>query len=227
LSETWLERKEWERVKGRLPKGYKWGVQGARREGKRGRATGRMIMGIREELVDGEIKIEEGIEGTMMSEIRVGKERWRIIGVYISEGIENMTRKIERWTDKGEKNRKLMIGGDFNARVGEEGGGFEGEDGENRGRKAKDGVTNTEGRRLLYWVEENGWSMFNGCMKGDKEGEFTFTKGRGSKRKSRKSEDRGQDRFRLPSGGGKDERKRSERSNGKERKENLEGDMRL
>jgi len=29
-------------------------------------------------------------------------------------------------------------------------------------------------------VEENGWSIFNGCMKGDEEGEFTFTGGRGN-----------------------------------------------
>jgi len=67
LSETWLEKKEWERVRGRLPKEYKWGVQGATRDGKRGRAKGGMIMGIREELVEGEIKIEGGIEGVMMS----------------------------------------------------------------------------------------------------------------------------------------------------------------
>jgi len=90
-------------------------------------------MGVREELVEGEIKIEGGTEGAMMSEIRVSRERWRIIGVYVSEGVEKMMRKIERWTDKGEKKGRLIIGGDFNAKVGGEGGGFEGGDGESRG----------------------------------------------------------------------------------------------
>jgi len=179
LSETWLEKKEWERVKGRLPKGYKWGVQGATRDGKRGRAKGGMIMGIREELVEGEIKIEGGIEGIMTSDINVGKERWRIIGVYVNEGVERMMRKLEKWTDKGEEERKLIIGGDFNARVGEK-GGFEGEEGGIRERKVKDGVLNAEGRRLVNWIEENGWSIFNGCTEGDEEGEYTFTGGKGN-----------------------------------------------
>jgi len=54
-------------------------------------------------------------------DINVGKERWRIIGVYVNEGIERMMRKMEKWTDKGEDERRLIIGGDFNARVGEKG----------------------------------------------------------------------------------------------------------
>jgi len=108
----------------------------------------------------------------------VGKERWRIIGVYVKEGIEGMMRKIEKWMDKGEEGRRLIIGGDFNARVGDKGGGFEGEGGEIRERKVKDGVINAEGRRLVKWMEENGWSILNGCTKGDEEGEYTFTGGK-------------------------------------------------
>jgi len=40
LMETWVERKGWERVKNKLPKGYRWGVQWATRSGRRGRAKG-------------------------------------------------------------------------------------------------------------------------------------------------------------------------------------------
>jgi len=29
-------------------------------------------------------------------------------------------------------------------------------------------------------VEKNRWGVFNSCMKGDEEGEFTFTEGRGN-----------------------------------------------
>jgi len=33
--------------------------------------------------------------------------------------------------------------------------------------------------KFIEWVEKNGWGIFNGCMKGDEEEEFTFT-GRGN-----------------------------------------------
>jgi len=74
----------------------------------------------------------------------------------------------------------VVIGGDFNARVGGEGGGYEGEEGESRERKTKDRVVNAEGRKLVNWIEENGWSIFNGSMRGDEEGEYTFTGGKGN-----------------------------------------------
>jgi len=41
-------------------------------------------------------------------------------------------------------------------------------------------VKNGEGKKLIDWVEENGWGVFNGGMKGDVEGEYTFTGGRGN-----------------------------------------------
>jgi len=46
------------------------------------------------------------------------------------------------------------------------------------GRKEKEEQKiNVEDKKLLEWVKENGWEIFNG-MKGDEEGEFTFTGGR-------------------------------------------------
>jgi len=62
----------------------------------------------------------------------------------VYEGIETMTKKIERWAVRKEGDGKLLIGGDFNARVGGEGGGFDGEEGESRERKAKDRIINGE-----------------------------------------------------------------------------------
>jgi len=118
LIETWLKKKDWDRIRSRLPKGFRWGVQWAVRERKRGRARGGMIMGIREDMAEGEIRIEVGIEGVVMSEIRIGIEKWKIIRVYVSDGIEKMTEKLERWTEKGEGDSIVVIGGDFNARVG-------------------------------------------------------------------------------------------------------------
>lgn len=57
---------------------------------------------------------------------------------------------------------------------------MEEEEGMERERKAKDGIINGEGKKLLEWVEENGWGIFNGCIKGDEEGEYTFTGGKGN-----------------------------------------------
>ena len=40
LTETWIEQNEWERVKGKLPSGFRWEIQGAIREKNKGRASG-------------------------------------------------------------------------------------------------------------------------------------------------------------------------------------------
>jgi len=124
LVETWTEEKGWEKVKNKLPKGYKWGVQWASREGKRGRAKGGMIMGVKKDMMDKEKKIFTETEGLIIGEVRRKKETWRIIGVYVGKGIENMKKILEKWIDDREGNIKILVGGDFNARVGREGGGY-------------------------------------------------------------------------------------------------------
>jgi len=154
------------------------GVQEAIRKGKRGRAKGGMIMGVRKELLEEEKGINAGIESVIVGNIKHEKERWKIIGVYVDEGIESMAKKVESWIDRTRENYKTIIGGSFNAKIGRERGGVEGENGEKRERRAKDETLNGEDKKLLEWVEENGWGIFNGCIKGDKEGEFTFTRKR-------------------------------------------------
>lgn len=37
---------------------------------------------------------------------------------------------------------------------------------------------NKEDRRLIEFIEEGGWMVFNGKVRGDEEGEFTFTGGK-------------------------------------------------
>ena len=58
MTETWVEEREWEYVRARLPKDYEWEKQWARRENKKGRAIGGMIMGVRRG-----IEIGQGKEG--------------------------------------------------------------------------------------------------------------------------------------------------------------------
>ena len=73
-----------------------------------------------------------------------------------------------------------MVGGDFNARTGRQGGRIEGgEEEEGGGRKSKDGKVNGDGRKLIKIVEETGWEILNGNIMGDEEGEYTYTGGKG------------------------------------------------
>lgn len=39
MIETWIDEKGWEKIRGRLPKGYKWSVQMAKRKNKKGRPS--------------------------------------------------------------------------------------------------------------------------------------------------------------------------------------------
>jgi len=60
LVETWVEKEEWKRWKGRVPGEFEWTIQGASKEGRRGRAKGGIWMVIR-----------KGLEG------EGGRGKWR------------------------------------------------------------------------------------------------------------------------------------------------------
>lgn len=47
LCKTWIEEKEWERIRSKLSNNFTWKCQYAERERKRGRATGGIVTGIR------------------------------------------------------------------------------------------------------------------------------------------------------------------------------------
>lgn len=52
---------------------------------------------------------------------------------------------------------------------------------EETGRRSKDLKINRDRKRLIEFIEERGWSVFNGRVKGDEEEEYTFTGGRGTR----------------------------------------------
>ncbi|XP_024868251.1 trichohyalin-like [Temnothorax curvispinosus] len=182
MLETWIGEKGWERIRGRLPKGYEWGVQMAKKKNKKGRAIGGMIMGIRKGLKEKGTAIEVDREGWIAGKVKTDDENWSIIGVYAKkEGMEESVQELGDRMEKKEEGRYTIIGGDFNARTGQEGGRIEEEEGGGlgEGRRSKDKKVDREGRLLVNSLEERGWEIFNGNVRGDEEGEFTFTGGRG------------------------------------------------
>lgn len=52
--------------------------------------------------------------------------------------------------------------------------------GKGRKRKSKDTKINRGRKLLIEFIEEWGLSIFNGRVKGDEEGEYTFTGGKGN-----------------------------------------------
>lgn len=110
-----------------------------------------MIMGIRKERTEINVKMDVETEGMI-----VGEDEWRMIGVYVSKGIETMKRNVEKWMEEKKKDERILVGGNFNARVGEEGEGVEKEEGMSRERRSKDGVVNGEDKKQVRWIEKMG-----------------------------------------------------------------------
>lgn len=107
-------------------------------------------------------------EGIMMGYVKQGRERWRIVEVYINGDIEQKLQKVEQWMEDREEGVKTIRRGDFNARTGVESGGIVkgdemGEEGQKR--RSKNRKLDREDRildRILEFIEERGWSIFNG-----------------------------------------------------------------
>jgi len=105
---TWLDEEGWERIKNRLPKRFKWRTQAAKRKNRKRRASGDMLLRIREGMIIEEEMYEEE-EGRMNCVIRIGEERWRIVGVYVNGDMERKLERLGKWmTEREEEFRTLM-----------------------------------------------------------------------------------------------------------------------
>lgn len=87
------------------------GVQEAIRKNIKGRPRGGMVMGIRKELIEKGTKIKEVMEGMMEGRVRCGKERWRVIGMYVNGDIEKKLEGLERGVEEREGARRTIIWG--------------------------------------------------------------------------------------------------------------------
>lgn len=154
------------------------------KEKKKGRAIGEMVMGIRKDILGTGLAVEAKEEGIMVGRVGIVEERWKVVEVYVGRRrIEETLKAMERWMEGEGGKEKTIIGGDFNARTGKEGGGIEkeiGEKWEGRGRRSKDGVINREGRMMVNFLEERGW-IYNGTIKGDEGGSLHSQGGKGTR----------------------------------------------
>lgn len=95
LSETWVEEKDWERVRGRLPTGFRWKCQHARRNKERGRGIGGMVSGVKAET----------------EKVEWEERTWRTITVYVNNDIEEKLEKLKEKKDRRGRMENVMIGG--------------------------------------------------------------------------------------------------------------------
>jgi len=177
MSKTWVEKRGWERIRERMTKGFKWEVQMTSRKNKKGRAIGGIAIGVRAGIEVIEEKDGKAIEGIMRKVVKIGEERWRIVGVYANGDVKEKWEGIKEWVEDKTAGIRIVVGGDFNARTGEQEGRWEGEleEEEVEGRRSKDRKVNREGRYLLEVLEEAGWFIFNEGGKG----KWTYSGARG------------------------------------------------
>lgn len=165
LSETWIDEVGWGKWKDRLPKTHEWGCKYAVKEKRKGRAKGGFIIGKRRKWGNRTDRIiGKDEEDFVVSEIEEGKDTLYIISVYNKENWKILEEKIEKWMG-GKENGQIIVGGDFNIRIGELGGGEEEEGGIER--KSKDKTIGNGGRNLIEYIKEKGWYVLNGSTKGD------------------------------------------------------------
>lgn len=106
--------------------------------------------------------------------VGIGEKIWRILVMY-SQSIEETMKIIKTGIEEREE-ECLVLGGDFNARVGEEGGPFReiGNEQMEDGR-SKYKIMNAEGRKLIEEMKERSWIIVNGCF--GSEGSWTHVGG--------------------------------------------------
>ena len=175
LIETWVEQKNWENVKKYLPAGWKWKYFPASRIKKKGRAIGGIVTGVRREILElqGEVINKQNIQERR---VKLDGKTYRIMTIYSKADDEEdiwqiLKEGIEDWEEEA-----IMVGGDFNARIGDKGAWIKDfiEEEEQNKRSSKDRTFNLRGRKLLEECDEKGWHVLNGNTLGDENGNFTY-----------------------------------------------------
>ncbi|TGZ54682.1 hypothetical protein DBV15_12603 [Temnothorax longispinosus] len=82
LCETWVEEKEWEKIKKNMSKKFVWKCQFAIREKGKGRAKGGIMTGVRKEIEEIDIKEVESVNGMQERKLRSSIRRMETILKY-------------------------------------------------------------------------------------------------------------------------------------------------
>ncbi|KAJ3640368.1 hypothetical protein Zmor_003670 [Zophobas morio] len=123
-------------------------------------------MGIRKEMQELE-KGSNNKNGLKKKVIKLDNNRWEIMNY--SKKIEETKINIKQ-EPKEKGDEKILIGGDFNARLGDKGTRIIMDTEKRKKRESKHKTNNNEGKILWKIIEEMGWEILNGNKEGDKEG---------------------------------------------------------
>jgi len=116
--------------------------------------------------------MEKVTDEVMKMEIDTGSEVIIVISIYMRENRKENYEKLSKIIEEN-KDRYIIIGGDFNARTAEKGGKIE-DDTDEENRTSEDKMINEEGRTLIKWLEENGLYIINGNIQGEEKGSMTY-----------------------------------------------------
>jgi hypothetical protein len=141
-------------------------VQMGRSSGKKRKEKRKSDQGINNKGEIGDLK--KAPRKRIERKVHIGNKWWKIMPIYSKE--MKITRRRVEDAMKENREDRILLGGDFNGRIGEKGArNWEEERGVGK-RKSKDKVENAQGKRLMEWIEENVWEVLNGNKQGDKEG---------------------------------------------------------
>ena len=175
MVETWVEEKNQQKLSKMLPKEYRWRISPALKEKRKGRARKGMVVGVRKDIEEEKEEDSQLTEDINMRQIRlVSNEIWKIFTVYCPQGEEKKIWKTITENVNEPEVENMLIMGDMNARIGEKGSLILWEEELEVSRNSMDKTLNNAGKVMLEVLEQRNWSVLNGNVAGDLEGNFTF-----------------------------------------------------
>lgn len=115
-----MEAKDKEKLIEMLPNEFRWEVIPAVREHKKGRAKGGLVIGLNKLwIMNKKVEIEKIGTGLARTDIRGEREKWRIWSIYNDNNLKKYLEEIEK--EEITEGRFVIVGGDFNVRIGEGG----------------------------------------------------------------------------------------------------------